>query len=204
MRKTSYGLTFLAVVLIFVLHILSVLSADWYYAKILVIGGAEMSVRYGLRESCVKQDIFESSYECRQFPDRSEDKCANNRRFCTEWSTAAYLSEIALWFTGLTVLAIMFGVSTHSRRRRIWKAVAGFILFDAVLQLVTFSMITDLYRTSDFPPFDYAKPSTGYYLNVATWVIGMFAFLGVLTTGLAAGKGQRWAIGNRDYQPIHG
>ena len=34
---------------------------------------------------------------------------------------------IAIWISAVALAAIVFGVTTYSRRRRIWKAVAGLV-----------------------------------------------------------------------------
>lgn len=93
-------------------------------------------------------EIVYSDWECRPFPMSIRDHCEQgNRRFCVSWATASYiyevncaslsnsrsgvsninLKQIGLGFNVIALLAIAFGVSTHSRRRRIWKAVAGLV-----------------------------------------------------------------------------
>lgn len=47
--------------------------------------------------------------------------------FCVGWITAGYLAELSIGFAGVACLAIIFGVTTHSRRRRIWRAVVGLL-----------------------------------------------------------------------------
>jgi len=72
-------------------------------------------------------------YECRKFPTSVTDRCdKENKTFCLAWTSAAFLNEIALGFGPISLLAILFGVSTHSRRRRIWTAVAGLVLLQGV------------------------------------------------------------------------
>jgi len=39
-----------------------------------------------------------------------------------------YFVELAMGFGALSLLSILVGVSTGSRRRRIWRAVAGLVL----------------------------------------------------------------------------
>jgi len=34
---------------------------------------------------------------------------------------------IAIWILAVALAAIVFGVTTHSRKRRIWKVVAGLV-----------------------------------------------------------------------------
>lgn len=69
-----------------------------------------------------------SDYTCRPFPTRSEDGCEeDNGMFCIAWTTAGYFAGLSMGFAGMACLAIIFGVTTHSRRRRIWTAVAGFV-----------------------------------------------------------------------------
>ena len=47
-----------------------------------------------------------------------------NRNFCVLWTTAGYLAELGAGFAVVSCLALVFGVSTRARRRRIWEAVA--------------------------------------------------------------------------------
>lgn len=71
-----------------------------------------------------------TDYKCRPFPNRVTENCdKENKTFCMIWSTAGYFSELAIGFGVVACLALLFGVSTHSRRRRIWRAVAGLTAF---------------------------------------------------------------------------
>ena len=54
---------------------------------------------------------------------RVQDGCEDdNKAFCMIWSTAGYFGELGIGFGAVSCLAILFGVTTHSRRRRIWKS----------------------------------------------------------------------------------
>jgi len=99
---------------------------------------------------------------------------------------------------------LVIGISTHSRRRRVWRAVAGLVILHAVFQLVTFILVTELYRKDRFPSFEHAKPGVGYVLNAVSWVLGFAVGAGVIITGVAADRGHKWAAGNRSYSPILG
>jgi hypothetical protein len=44
----------------------------------------------------------------------------------------------------------------------------------------------------------------GYVLNAISWVSGFAVGAGVIVTGIAADRGQKWAAGNRSYTPIQG
>ena len=89
-------------------------------------------IEYGLNTLCEYRAInFPSpdggtiSYtrkDCRPFPMRVKDGCEKeNKAFCMIWSTAGYFGELGIGFGIVSCLAILFGVTTHSRRRRIWK-----------------------------------------------------------------------------------
>lgn len=70
-----------------------------------------------------------ADYECRQFPLRVQDKCEKeNRLFCALWTSAQYFTELGIGFAGMGLVALVIGVSTHSRRRRVWRAVAGLVI----------------------------------------------------------------------------
>lgn len=45
---------------------------------------------------------------------------------------------------------------------------------------------------------------TGFVLNILAWAFGILIALGVVTTGLSADSGHKWAAGNRAYRPISG
>ena len=90
-------------------------------------------MEYGLNRRC-QTNIIEipgpnngtikyANYECRPFPMRVQDGCEKeNKKFCMIWGTASYFGELGIGFAVVACLAIMFGVTTHSRRRRIWKS----------------------------------------------------------------------------------
>jgi hypothetical protein len=97
-----------------------------------------LTVEYGLMRSCEYQaiklpvgggsKIEYSDYRCRSFPGRTKDGCEKgHQEFCVKWTTAGYLSELASGFGAVSCLAIVFGVTTHSRRRRIWRMVATLV-----------------------------------------------------------------------------
>ncbi|KAH7916530.1 hypothetical protein BJ138DRAFT_1169125 [Hygrophoropsis aurantiaca] len=215
MRKTSYALTFIAVLAMLIINILSTRLPDWLIAKYEILN-ADVTVRYGLMQRCERRAIhipgpsqggrFEyTDYECRPFPLRVSDKCEDeNGLFCAAWTSAQYFSELGIGFAGVALITLLIGVSTHSRRRRIWRAVAGLVLLHALFQMVTFAIITELYRKGRFPGFEQARPGVGYALNAVSWVLGILVAFGVIITGISADKGFKWAAGNRAYSPIQG
>ena len=88
-------------------------------------------------------------------------------------------------------------------------------------QIAAFSIVTHLYRTEMFPTFDRARPGAcvpifvvglaltldvglAYVLNIVSWILGVLVTAGVVTTGISANRGHRWAAGNRAYRPIDG
>ena len=90
-------------------------------------------VEYGLNRRCETSYIQLPSpdgskrtfvgYDCRPFPMREADGCdKGNKKFCMIWGTAGYFGELGIGFAIVACLAILFGVTTHSRRRRIWKS----------------------------------------------------------------------------------
>ncbi|KAG8213916.1 hypothetical protein J3R82DRAFT_10661 [Butyriboletus roseoflavus] len=120
----------------------------------------------------------------------------------------------------MALLALLIGVSTHSRRRRVWRAVAGLLLLHAIFQLVTFALVTDVYNNNVFYAFEHAKPGKvslyeepvrysslaglGYVFNAISWIAGFLVGVAVIVTGVAADRGHHWAAGNRAYQRIRG
>jgi len=214
MRTTSYFVTFLCVLLTFIFNVLSIRRPDWLVVKSPEILRTTVTSYYGLLERCdwtvtripsrSGSGQFEyTDYSCRKFPTAEEDSCnERNHDFCVAWTTAAYVSEVAIGFGAVTLLAIMIGVTTYSWRRRMWKVVATLVLLHALLQVVTFAVITDLYRAAKYPTFDQARPGLAYVLSTVSWVIGIILAASVAITGLAADRGHHWAAGNHAYQPI--
>ncbi|KAJ7072318.1 hypothetical protein C8F01DRAFT_1012000, partial [Mycena amicta] len=212
MRKTSYALTALAVALCTVLTVVSLTRIDWIVAKYQSdIFNSTFQANYGLSELCTNLVVKfpgrgGSRYEdpqCRAFPTRENDNCdEENRFFCAMWSSARYAVEVAIGFGALALIAIAFGVSTHSRRRRIWRAVAGLVVVQALLQLVAFAIVVDQFRTARLPTFEDARLGPGLWLVSVAWVCGILITLATVVTGVAADRGKRWAAGNRAYQPI--
>ncbi|KAI6040321.1 hypothetical protein EDC04DRAFT_2867715 [Pisolithus marmoratus] len=215
MRKASYALTFIAVIPLLTFNVLSARLPDWLIAN-QTVDDTRVIVRYGLMERCERM-MFEvpgpnnvtysdySDYECRHFPLREQDKCEKeNKIFCAAWVSAQYSTELGIGFAATALVTLLFGISTHSRRRRVWRAVAGLVVLHAVFQLLTFILVAELYRMNRFPGFDHAKPGSGFILNAVSWLVGFGVAYGVIYTGMAADRGYKWAAGNRYYYPIRG
>jgi len=210
MRKISYATAFVAVVANLVISIISTTSTNWIVAVLPDILSIRTTVYYGFIERCEKTEFpdRDSTLDCREFPIKDADGC--DRRygsFCTLWSTASYVSYLAIGFGAVTCVAIVFGVSTHSRRKRIWKAIAVLIALHGVSQLVTFIIVTDTYRLGNFPLSLIANSHFGFswYLNLLSWVLSVATTVIIVYTGVAASRGERWAAGNRvSYGAISG
>jgi hypothetical protein len=105
----------------------------------------KITIKFGLYERCQLTlseipsgegdgKISYKNYECRQFPGSVTDRCEKeNKSFCGVWISAGYIDELAIGFASVSLVAILFGVTTHSRRRRIWRAVFGLLLFQGTL-----------------------------------------------------------------------
>jgi len=214
MRKTSYFVTFSLVAGILILNILSARRPDWLVVRYEEILYTKITMTYGLTQRCElivtevpgpshEGNISYRKYECRDFPASVTDGCEKeNKAFCAAWTSAGYLDQIAIGFAALSLVAILFGVSTHSRRRRIWTAVAGLVLFQAACQIATFGIITEMYRRDSYPSFEHARPGTAYVLHTLAWIFSIMVATGVVLTGISAQAGHRWAAGNRAYHPI--
>ncbi|KAH9951519.1 hypothetical protein B0H21DRAFT_179084 [Amylocystis lapponica] len=216
MRKASYVVAFFAVVATVILNGLSATRPDWLVVNNPEIFHAKVTVQYGLTQRCERQVVVVpglpdgsklayTDYKCRAFPNRVTDNCEKeNKAFCMTWSTAGYFTELGVGSGIVACLALLFGVSTHSRRRRIWRAVAWLTALHVAFQIITFAVVTDLYRNSRYPTFEQARPGMAYVLNALSWVFGILVTIGIITTGVSANKGHRWAAGNRAYRPIEG
>ncbi|KAI0949299.1 hypothetical protein AcW1_008953 [Taiwanofungus camphoratus] len=216
MRKTSYVVAFFAVVVTLILNVMSARRPDWLVVNNPEVFHSRVTVQYGLTKRCDRQVVVVpglpdgsrlayTDYKCRPFPNRVTDNCEKeNKVFCMVWSTAGYFSELGAGCAVVACLALLFGVSTHSRRRRIWRAVAGLTALHVVFQVAAFAVVTHLYRLAWFPSFERARPGTAYVLNTVSWILGILVTIGIVTTGISANKGHRWAAGNRAYRPIEG
>jgi len=214
MRKTSYFVTFCLVAAILIINIISSRRPDWLVVRYEEVLYTKVTEYYGLTKTCEltvseipgrsdQGKITYRKYECRDFPGKETDRCEKeNKAFCAAWTSAGYLDQIAIGFAAVSLVAILFGVSTHSRRRRIWRAVAGLVLLQAACQIATFAIVTDAYRMSSYPTFEHARPGVAYVLHTVSWIFSILVALGVLLTGISAGAGHKWAAGNRAYQPI--
>ncbi|KAJ3757934.1 hypothetical protein EV360DRAFT_44963 [Lentinula raphanica] len=231
MRKLSYVITFLAVVVSLVATILSLKRVDWLVVQTKQVLHTQITRYYGLTTLCElthvdipgndldldhshsdnnnsnsnNSKLEYTSYTCRPFPKRVQDKCEEDHPgFCAAWTSAGYAVEISIGFAVLALFAILIGLSTGSRRRRIWKAVAGLVGLHAVMQVVAFAIVTDSMRTDAFPTFEYAKPGIGFIFNTFGWIFSVLIATGVVLTGIFADRGHKWAAGNRAYRRIDG
>ncbi|KAJ7287526.1 hypothetical protein C8J57DRAFT_1049162 [Mycena rebaudengoi] len=213
MRKTSYAVTAAAVIFTTVISILCLLRHDWLVVRYDTPVNAHYEGKYGLTEVCERLSIrlpggsqqYED-FKCRKFPTRDNDRCNDdNRMFCTEWArqvllpdildNAGYAVEIAIGFGALSLVTIILGVSTRSRRRSLWRAVAGLVMRGSVSKFYSrFIAALTVGRI----------PGPAFILNAVCWVIGILTAVGVITTGISADQGKKWAAGNRAYRPILG
>ncbi|KAG6333630.1 hypothetical protein ID866_5455 [Astraeus odoratus] len=215
MRKTSYALTFLAVLPLLIFVSPTATAPHGLVARY-DTPNTSVTVRFGLMERCERISIqvpgpnnsshFEyQDYECRKFPMRVQDKCEKENKIpCAAWVTAQYFTELGVGFAATALVTLLFGVSTHSRRRRVWRAVATLVLLHTCFQLLAFMLVGELYRTRKFPLFEHASPGSGFILNTVSWLAGFGVAYGVIYTGIAASRGERWAAGNRFYYPVRG
>lgn len=214
MRKTSYVVTFFLVLISLTLNFLAVTRNDWLIDNGREILYSRTIVRYGLLKRCERQvmripdtsgdwhNVY-TDFKCRNFPKSVSDHCdEENRLFCAEWTSAGYSAQLGIGFGVLALVTLLFGVSTHSRRRRVWIAVAGLITLNALFSMITFIIVTDLFRTSGLPDFAYAKLGPAWFVNLLSWHFSFIIVFGVIWTGKAADKGHKWAAGNRAYTRI--
>ncbi|KAI0949300.1 hypothetical protein AcW1_008953 [Taiwanofungus camphoratus] len=196
MRKTSYVVAFFAVVVTLILNVMSARRPDWLVVNNPEVFHSRVTVQYGLTKRCDRQVVVVpglpdgsrlayTDYKCRPFPNRVTDNCEKeNKVFCMVWSTAGYFSELGAGCAVVACLALLFGVSTHSRRRRIWRAVAGLTALHGmsyrsavswsdsigtvlvvVFQVAAFAVVTHLYRLAWFPSFERARPGDAFLVN---------------------------------------
>ncbi|TFK20955.1 hypothetical protein FA15DRAFT_672995 [Coprinopsis marcescibilis] len=213
MRKISYVIAFLALAVAIVLNIFSTFRNDWVTVKSTSdILHTSVTDFYGLRQTCrlTLTEIPEPggnghgkvtyrNYECRPFPASVTDECEDkNRGFCASWTGAAYVEYVSIGFAAVALVAILFGMTTHSRRVRIWKALAGLALAQTLSQVVAFALVTDTYHRNKYPGFDHGRLGIAWAFSLLSWITSALVAFGVVVTGIAADKGYNWAVGNRD------
>jgi len=214
MRRTSYILTFLAVVVTLVFNILSSTKPEWLTATSKATAGSGFEwktiTNFGLMERCSYVEILSGTgfeyndYSCRPYPTAKEDGCdKENRTFCAFWHTAGYANYLAIMFAAAALLALPFGLTSQAMRRKVWKVAAGFVFLHAVFQIIAFAIITDLFRTSHNPYFRNAKPGAAYIFAVVSWVSAILITFFLVITGISAQEGHHWAAGRTAYTPIH-
>jgi len=207
MKASHYAATFLVVTLTLVLNILSFTRTEWFIAT-KQAAGSKLVFHYGLTQRCSQVHISTptgieyNDYQCRPFPDREDDQCDDNRYFCTMWKSAAYVNIFGIVFASAALASLMVGVLTQSLRRRTWKLVAGLVLLHGICQVFTFGVLTDLWRTTNSSPLNYAKLGDSYTMNTVSWILAIVAAFTVTATGIAAEQGHAWAAGGYSYSAI--
>ncbi|KAH6913821.1 hypothetical protein BKA70DRAFT_1259547 [Coprinopsis sp. MPI-PUGE-AT-0042] len=217
MRKTAYGLVFFGLGIALTLNAIAMSRTDWLYVKTVSdVLHTTITDSYGLHKMCEltvtevpgpggggKDEISYRNYECRPFPNSVKDKCdGKNSGFCTTWTGAAYVDYVSVGFAVVALASVLFGVSTRSRRMRIWKALAGLAAAQTASAIITFAMITDTWRRERYPGFQHAHAGPAYVMCLLSWIISLLVTIMIIVNGWAAEKGYRWAVGNRRYEPI--
>jgi hypothetical protein len=54
------------------------------------------------------------------------------------------LAQIAVGFSAMALFSLLIGVSTHSRRRRVWKAVAGLVTFNGACPIFVWLLMRNI------------------------------------------------------------
>jgi len=217
MRRSPYVIAFFAILLTTIFNVIAVRRLDWVVAKAHSdVLHTKVTDFYGLSRTCQETvtrlptpdkngKVTYRSYDCRPFPTQAEDHCEReNSSFCATWTGASYVDYLTLGFSAVAPLAILFGMSTHSRRRRVWKAMAGLTMLQCITGIISFALITDTLARERYPGFEYAKPGMAYTLATISWIISFLVTIGIAISGFAAEKGHGWATGNTGYTPING
>jgi len=209
MKGSHYATTFLLVVFVLVLNVVSFTRTEWFITS-RQVAGVRLISRYGLTRRCsyvhlsTPTGIEYNDFQCRPFPTEEDDGCddKSNRYFCNMWKSAAYVHLLAIQLASVTLIVIFGAVFTESSRRRSWKLIANLIFLNALCQIYTFGIITDLWRTSDYRPLENAEIGDAYIMGTASWIIATILTAAVAATGIAANQGQTWAAGSYSYRPI--
>jgi len=78
---------------------------------------------------------------------------------------------IAIGFSAVSLAAIIFGVTTHSRRRRIWRAVAGLVTMAGELFMPFFNGRPKLLPSAISKVYSKSHPSHLLPSNITTLLI---------------------------------
>ena len=152
-------------------NVFSIRRTDWLVAEEHSdVLHTTITISYGLTQSCQKTitrigdkngKIKYSDFTCRPFPSRTRDGCEDdNEDFCATWAGAGYVDYLTTGLSAVAPIAVLFGLSTKSRRRRVWKALAGLTMLQAITGVIAFGLITDMYQRKKYPGFDHARPGT--------------------------------------------
>jgi len=213
MRVATYFITFVAVASTLLLNYLSSQRPDWLVVQYTELFYTRVTISFGLSQRCQLMITETSdgkfvyrSYDCRKFPTVQDDHCNKDeyKHFCAAWTSAFYLDQVALGLGAISLVTVLFGMTTHSRRRRMWTSVAGLLFLTASCQIAVFTLITDLYYKNTFPFFEHARPALGYIVHTISWVLNSVIVLGILVTGFSADVGYTWAAGPHPYQTVRG
>lgn len=124
-------------------HVFSASTPDPFFSRLVTTYGFDLAnatstIRYGLTQRCERSFVSipgpsgrleYSDYQCRPFPLGVQDGCDDeNRISCAKWGSAQYFTELGIGFAAMALAALLIGASTHSRRRRVWRAVAGLVI----------------------------------------------------------------------------
>ncbi|KAF9049738.1 hypothetical protein BJ165DRAFT_943325 [Panaeolus papilionaceus] len=216
MRKTLYFVALSAVAIVLILNVIASRRVDWLVIRYEEVLKTKITTYYGLRQTCSltlseipgpggdeNDKITYRKYDCRPFPNKVKDHCEQeNKAFCAAWTSATYLQELAIGMAAVSLAAILFGMSTHSRRRRIWRSASVLMILQGICQIATFALITDQLQRATYPTFDRARPGAAYVIQTVSWITTVLITAGVVIAGLSAEAGHRWAAGNRAYHPI--
>ncbi|PPQ98615.1 hypothetical protein CVT24_003948, partial [Panaeolus cyanescens] len=199
-------------------NVISSRRVDWVVVRYEEVLKTKITTYYGLRQTCTltlsefpgpgdgKDKITYRKYDCRRFPSKVTDHCEQeNKSFCASWTSATYLEELAIGLAAVSLAAILFGMSTHSRRRRIWKSVVVLMILQGqptnrLRWLVLVSFVSRNPQTWVLTRPTYT--GAAYVIQTVSWISTVFITAGVMGAGLSADAGHRWAAGNRAYRPL--
>ncbi|KAK0562598.1 hypothetical protein OC844_002620 [Tilletia horrida] len=137
----------------------------------------------------------DDGWVCRPFPDTSKDcNSDGDRAFCNAFLSAGYalqLSGILLLGSAISSILTVF---SHSPLNKVegYRVVGGLLGTASLLAIVAFAIVVDAFK-NDWPYLWGAKLSLGTatYVELAAWIVGTLATLGLLVVGFRAERGAR-------------
>ncbi|KAK0554144.1 hypothetical protein OC846_002233 [Tilletia horrida] len=148
-----------------------------------------------LSDAMVHASEKDDGFVCRSFPQTDQDcNSENDRSFCTAFLTAGYSLQLSGILLVASMISAVLTVFSHSPLNKVegYRVVGGLMSAATLLGIVAFAIVHDAYK-NDWPYLFGASLSLGaaFWTELAAWLIGLLASIGVLAGGFRAERAAR-------------